>query len=239
MKQMYKDNIYVLIHSPLVGPLTWNLVAQQMRQRGLSVAVPTLVDKPTSKRPYWKQHTESVLGALAHLPESHSVILVGHSGAGPLLPAISQSIANPVNAYVFVDASIPREGASRLDLMKAEDPEWAKEFQNKLKTGGSYPTWDFDDLSEIIPDERLRRQMLAEIQPRGLTFFTEPILVFDGWPDAPCVYVHFSAPYQKAAAKARENGWPVYELEAGHFHMLVEEVTVTDIIEDAVGKVIN
>lgn len=233
---MNKDNVYVLIHSPLVGTLTWKLVAHRMRQRGLSVVVPILIDQPASKKPYWKQDTESVLQALTCIPESQSITLVGHSGAGPLLPAIRQTFVHPVSAYVFVDASVPRDGASRLDLMKAEDPEWAEQFQEELERGGHYPNWKFDDLSEVIPDETLRRQMFAEIHPRGLPFFTESIPVFSGWPDAPCVYIHFSAPYQRAAAKAREVAWPTYEIKAGHFHMLVDELTVTDMIVDAVNR---
>jgi hypothetical protein len=202
------------------------------------VAVPILTDQPASKQPYWKQHAESVPQALAHIPKSQSITLVGHSGAGPLLPVIHQTLANPISAYVFVDASIPQDGASRLDLMKAEDPDWAKEFQKKLEIGSRYPTWDFDDLSEIIPDEGLCRQMIAEIRPRGLSFFTESIPVFSGWPDAPCVYIRFSKPYQKPATKAQEDGWPTYELEAGHFHMLVDRVAVTDIIVEAIDKVV-
>lgn len=238
MRQMNRDNLYVLIHSPLVGALTWKLVAKQMKQRGIKVIVPILSDTPDSKEPFWKQHTESVRQALAHIPKSQSVTLVGHSGAGPLLPVIRQSLRNPVNAYVFVDASVPRDGASRLDLMKAEDPEWAEEFQGELELGSRYPTWDFDDMSEVIPDETLRRQMLAEIHPRALTFFTESIPVFSGWPDAPCIYIRFSALYQKAAARAQEDGWPIYELEAGHFHMLVDEAAVTDLIVEAVSKLV-
>ena len=235
---MNSDNVYVLIHSPLVGTLTWKLVAHQMQERNLNVVVPVLVDQPTSKQPYWKQHTQSVLRALAHIPKSHSITLVGHSGAGPLLPSIRQALANPVNAYVFVDASVPQEGAGRLDLMKAEDPDWAEQFQKELERGERYPNWNFEDLKEIIPDKTLRKQMMAEIQPRGLSFFTESIPVFSGWPDAPCVYIRFSEPYQKAATKAREAGWPLYELEAGHFHMLVDAVAVTDIIVEAVDKVV-
>jgi hypothetical protein len=176
------------------------------------------------------------LHVLAHIPEGQPVTLVGHSGAGPLLPAIRQSLANPVHAYVFVDASVPQDGASRLDLMEAEDPDWAEQFQQELENGSRYPTWNFDDLSEVIPDETLRRKMLAEMRPRALPFFTEPIPVFSGWPDAPCVYIRFSAPYQSVAARAKEYGWPVYELESGHFHMLVDEAAVTDLIVEAVNK---
>ena len=47
---------------------------------------------------------------------------------------------------------------------------------------------------------------------------------------------NFSVPYKKVTAKVKENGWPVYEREAGHFHMLVDELAVTDLIFEAVNK---
>jgi pimeloyl-ACP methyl ester carboxylesterase len=233
---MNPDMLYVLIHSPLVGPLTWSLVAKEMRQRGLDVIVPALEDSSDSKEPFWKQHADSVAQALAHIPTETSLTLVAHSGAGPLLPAIRQSLANPVHAYVFVDAGIPRDWASRLDLMKSEDPEWAVQFQEELARGDPFPTWSFDDLREVIPDEGLRQQMVVEIRPRGLSFFIESIPVFDGWPDAPCVYIQFGAPYEQPAIQARQAGWQVHQLEAGHFHMLVDPKTVADLIIDSVTK---
>ncbi|HJR79337.1 MAG TPA: alpha/beta fold hydrolase [Anaerolineales bacterium] len=228
--------MFVLIHSPLVGPLTWSPVADEMRQRSLDVLVPNLEDAPDSQESFWKQHAESVSRALAHIPHETSLTLVAHSGAGPLLPAIRQSTAHPVRAYVFVDAGIPRDGASRLDLMKSEDPEWADGFQQELARGERFPTWSFDDLQEVIPDGSLRRQMVAELRPRALDFFIESIPVFDGWPDAPCIYIQFSTPYENPAAQARQASWQVHELEAGHFHMLVDAKTVTDLITDAVTK---
>ena len=229
-----KHNLFVLIHSPLVGTLTWRLVADEMQQRGLNVLVPVLEDSRDSKEPFWQQHAESVSQALGQIPHETSLTLVAHSGAGPLLPAIRQSLVNPVNAYVFVDAGIPRNNASRLDLMKSEDAEWANDFQKELERGERFPTWSFDDLQEVIPAATLREQMVAELRPRGLDFFTEPIPVFAGWPDAPCIYIQFSAPYDQPAVYARQVGWPVYQLEAGHFHMLVEPAAVTDSIVNAV-----
>jgi hypothetical protein len=231
---MNKNNTYILIHSPLVGPLTWRLVVEQIRQRGVDVLIPHLQDSPDLKEPFWKQHAESVA---AQIPPNNSVTLVAHSGAGPLLPALRASLVNPVRAYVFVDAGIPRNGATRLDLMKFEDPEWATQFQAELERGERFPNWSFDDLQTVLPDEALRRQMVAEIRPRGLDFFTESIPVFDGWPDAPCIYIKFSAPYENPASEAREAGWQTYELAAGHFHMLVDPAAVTNLIVRSVQEV--
>jgi alpha/beta hydrolase family protein len=232
---MNKNNVYVLIHSPLVGPLTWKLVADEMHQRHLDAIIPTLEDSTDSKEPFWKQHADSVRRSLKHIPLDTPLSLVAHSGAGPLLPVIRRSIPNPVHAYVFVDAGLPGEEATRLDLMQLEESDWAKEFQIYLEAGGRFPNWSSDDLQEIISDESLREQMVAEIQPRALDFFTEPIPVFKAWPDAPCVYILFSEPYQRAAVQARQLGWPTYKLEAGHFHMLVDPKTVTDLIVNSVN----
>ena len=231
-----EKNVYVLIHSPLVGPLTWSLVADVLRGRGLNVLVPTLKDSPDSDKTFWKQHAESVSKTLTQIPNDIPLILVAHSGAGPLLPAIRESLPNPVRAYVFVDAGIPRDEATRLDLMKSEDPAWAQGFQVELERGERFPTWSSDDLREVIPDDSLRRQMVAELRPRGLDFFTERIPVFDGWPDAPCVYIQFSATYEQPAAQAKQAGWQTYELKACHFHMLVDPETVADLMIEALNK---
>lgn len=230
------NHLFILIHSPLVGPLTWTSVAEQMRQRGLSVIVPILRESENSKEPYWKQHAESVSQTLTQIPKDTFVTLVAHSGAGPLLPAVRQFIANPIKAYVFVDAGIPRNGASRLNLMKSEDPEWAEQFEEALRRGERFPTWSSDDLCEIIPDENLREKLAAEVRPRALDFFTEPIPTFKGWPDAPCVYIQFSAAYEKPAEQAWQSGWQTYTLEAGHFHTLVDAPAVTNMIVEAVRK---
>lgn len=228
--------MYVLIHSPLVGGLTWRPVADQMRRRDLVVFTPTLSDSPDANEPYWKQHAESVARALADIRKDALLTFVAHSGAGPLLPVMRQAIRNPAQAYVFVDAGIPRHRATRLDLMKSEDADWAKEFQTYLEGGGRFPTWSMEDLQEVIPHHELRRQTVAELQPRGLDFFSEPIPVFDGWPDAPCIYIQFSEAYDWDAAQARLVGWPIYKIQGGHFHMLVDPQAVSNLIVDAVDK---
>ena len=228
-------SLWVLIHSPLVGPATWRLVAEELRRRGEEVLVPTLSDDEAAA-PYWQQHADSVARALEATPAERPLILVGHSGAGPLLPAIRQRSTRPVAAYLFVDAGIPQDGASRLDLFAWESREWAEEFRQALAEGARFPTWTEEQLRGIIPDAELRRELVAELRPRAFPFFEEPIPLFQGWPDAPCAYLQFSSTYALYADYARQQGWPIRELEAGHFHMLVEPETVTDILVELVGE---
>jgi predicted alpha/beta hydrolase family esterase len=109
------DSLVVLVHSPVVGPFTWSMVAEQLRQRKVDVLVPKLADRDDNDLPYWDQHTAAVKQALADVPPGRPVVLVGHSGAGPLLPAIHRAIAQPVAACLFVDASLPHPGQSRFD----------------------------------------------------------------------------------------------------------------------------
>ncbi len=217
-----------LIHSPLVGPVTWEPVAAELRRRGFQVIVPVFSDHPGARLPYWKQHAQSAARAIQQEAGGSPVILVGHSGAGPILPAIRQAIGSPVAAYLFVDAGLPKAGATRLQLMEMESPEWAAEFRQFIEAGGRFPSWSEKDLAEIVPDSRLRVALLAQLRPRGMDFFTEPIPVFSQWPDAACAYLHFSPPYDQAAAQAQQLGWSVQKLEAGHFHMLVDPSAVVD-----------
>lgn len=234
---MHKNLTYVLIHSPLVGPLTWQLIHDEMEKRRIASIVPILSDHSNSTLAYWQQHAEAAASSLPPIPRDHSIILVAHSGAGPLLPIIRRSIIHSVAGYVFVDAGIPRDGKSRMDLMRSEDPEWAEQFHQTLLQGGRFPDWNEGDLQEVIPNDILRQKMAAQINPRPLSFFTEPIPVFDGWPDAPCAYIKFSTSYDWDFEQAKQAGWHVHELDAGHFHMLVDPSQVTSEIVNAVQEI--
>jgi hypothetical protein len=220
--------IFVLVHSPLVGPLTWSLVAEELRRRGHEALVPALADREGAGVPYWDQHARSVAEALRSLPERQPVVLAGHSGAGPLLPATRAAAGRPVAGYLFVDAGIPEDGLSRLDLLERELPEAAAQWREVLEAGERIPVWQEDDLREVIPDARLRGGMIAELCPRPLGFYTELLPVFDGWPDAPCGFLRFAPGYAVPAQQARECGWAYREIAAGHFHMLVDPAGVAD-----------
>ncbi len=226
------DALVVLVPSPLVGPLTWTPVAEELGRLGVDVLVPVLLDREEDERPFWRQHAEAVAQELRFVPEGRPLVLIAHSGAGPLLPAIAHAAGKPIAAYLFVDAGLPEAGQSRLDLMMAEDPEFARQLREHLADGGRFPTWSEEDLRESIPDARLRRDVVAEVRPRSQAFFAEPIPVFAGWPDAPCGYLRLSPAYTVPARQAMAAGWVYRAIAAGHFHVVVDPAGVAQTLVD-------
>ena len=215
--------VFVLIHSPLVGPATWEVVANEMRHRGIIAVVPTLRTVERISVPFWKQHAESVKRALKNIPANRELVLVAHSGAGMLLPVIRQITGRRVAAYLFVDAMIPENMKSRLDLFGS--PEAATRFRQSAKNG-YLPVWTDEDLREEIPDEILRRRFVNELRPLPLAVYEEPIPVFSGWPDAPCGYLQFTPTYEFGKRRAETSAWIYSRMNGGHFHMLVDPKAV-------------
>jgi hypothetical protein len=222
---------FALLHSPLVGPSTWAPVAQELRRRGHVSAAPALGESAEAA-PYWQRHAGAFANSLGDLSLDADLVLVAHSGAGPLLPAVRAELPRPIGGYLFVDAGLPRHRASRLDLLHEELPAAAAQLRDLLAAGGRYPTWEDADLREEIPDPEVRRRVLAEQCPRGLDFWTEAIEVPRRWPDAPCAYLRLTAGYGVPAAEARRRGWPVRGLTVGHFHMLVDPPAIADALLD-------
>jgi len=220
------DALLVLVHSPLVGPFTWSLVAQQLQAIGFDALVPALTDSGETPPPYWQQHARSVQRALASIPKARPVVFVGHSGAGSLLPVIAQAAHHPVNGYIFVDAGLPHPGKTRLEEMQTSVPAFAQELRKSLASGERFPHWSDEDLSEDLPDDLIRQQLLAGVQPRPLGFFEEVMPDVAGWPDAPSGYLLFTPGYRRFLEQAQRTGWPSRTFHAGHFHLLVDPLAV-------------
>ncbi|MGI8698852.1 MAG: hypothetical protein ACR2J0_06895, partial [Mycobacteriales bacterium] len=77
----------VFLHSPLVGPTSWGRLPDVLRSGGHPVAVPSVTgdDSP----PYAHRYVAAATGQLAGTELVPPLVLVGHSGAGPLLPQVA------------------------------------------------------------------------------------------------------------------------------------------------------
>jgi hypothetical protein len=219
-----KPERLVLLHSPLVGVESWGVLPAALERGG--VAAVALAIEGDERAPFAQRYVSgAVAGVLEAAPAGGSVVLVGHSGAGPLLGAVGNGLragGRAAGGYLFCDAGLPRAGASRLDLLAEEDQELAAGFRAELEGGGRFPAWSDAELAPLVPDAEARAALVGSLRPRGLEFFTEPLPADPGWPDAPCGFLRLSAAYDHWAEAAAAAGWPVARLDAGHFHPLAD-----------------
>jgi hypothetical protein len=213
----------VLVHSPLVGCATWELVAADLSGRGYDVSVPDLTGTVAAGPPYCPRQAE----VIAFSAESRPAILIGHSGAGPLL-ATAGALTGQARGYVFVDAGLPIPGRSWMDTVP---PELAAQVKEMADAEGWLPPWSQwwgdEVLAELLPDPRMRQAFAAGCPRLPLAMFREVHPAAPRWPDAPGAYLQLSEAYDDEAAKARKLGWPVAQQPSHHLAPLTEPERVT------------
>lgn len=209
---------WLLVHSPATGPLVWQGVAQALRARGITAYVPDL--RPTlTTEPGWAQRQVDIAVSTV---DGGPYVVVGHSAAGALIPAIGKRLGD-VAAYLFVDAAMPRPGRS----FAADLPELAQFVRDQSADGvwtRPWSQWWGDELDEAIADPELRAAFVADCMPLPLAMFEEPGP--DGVPDdAPCGYLRFSPAYDLEEPRAL--GWTVVDRPGDHLDMMVDPAGVT------------
>lgn len=226
-------NLYVLLHSPLTGPVAWGRLPTLLREHGYDVIVIKVQDD--DEAPFADRYVRLAAGQISVAESAPPTVFVAHSGAGPLLPAMTSTLPRPCRpgGYVFLDAGIPKMGQpSRLDLLSEEDGNFAAEFRASLDAGARFPTWTVDELAHVIPNRDDRMDLIQSLRPRGRDFFTEPLPAFDLWPDGPCGYLRTSAAYDYWTSMAEQRGWPVVHRDLGHFPALANpEATLDALLE--------
>jgi len=228
--------LFVLVHSPSVGPGTWAPVAGRLTAAGCAAAVPSLLAVGEGGPPYWPRVTAAVGARLAGTDAGKPLVLVAHSNAGVFIPVIRRSLAQPVTCSIFVDASLPAG--------HGPTPTAGEEFLPFLRglagPDGLLPRWtdwwDEADVAPLFPDPATREALTGE-QPRlPLAYYQEQVPVPDGWQDHRCAYLLFGPPYDAQAREARERGWAVRSIPGEHLHQVVDPGGVARCLLELAGE---
>ena len=196
----------VLLHSPLVGPATWQPVASLLAAAGHHV----------------------VVADPRRIEVEGPVVLVPHSNAGLYVPMLAERL--DLVATVYVDAALAEEGA---DTALAP-PALVDHLRTLMDPDGMLPPWSrwwaAEDLVGLFPDDATRAAVERE-QPRlPLAYFTRRLPVPAGWSDRPSAYLAFGDTYADEIIRARTLGWPVEVMAGRHLHQLHEPAAVADAI---------
>ncbi|MFZ0214838.1 MAG: alpha/beta hydrolase [Candidatus Dormiibacterota bacterium] len=212
---------FILVHSPLVGPSTWRWVAEALAGRGHRVTVPVVRSVITPLD--WEGFASAMA---AQIDAEGPAILVGHSGAGPILPQIRARARRPPEALLFVDAGVPPE-AGDAELVP---PDLLVELR-AMTVDGLLPKWSSwfgpGVMEELVPDPGQRAAVGDDLPQLPLSYFETRVPVPSGWTNAACGYVRLSEAYAAAAAEAASRGWPLVELPGAHLDIVARAEPVT------------
>jgi hypothetical protein len=207
----------VLVHSPLLGPISLQTTGAELDRLGHRVNAPDL-------RPVWSEPGPWIprLVELTALPGEvdfgeGSVFLLAHGEAGPLLPTIADRISEfgrDVQALLFVDAAMPYPGRSWNQTAPAA---LVKQVHGLSSHGVVRPwhEWLLPEVwEEILPDPAQRGAFEAEVPQLPLAYFAEHMPA-DEWA-GPGGYLLLSDGQREDAQAAAALGWPVEAAEADH-----------------------
>jgi len=221
----------LFVHSPVVGPATWLATADVLRGKGFRCLIPDLTSVTASGPPYYSKLATAATAAV----DDDSLVLIGHSAAGPLLPVIADAVSSRTVAAVFADAHLPHPGRSWFDMA----PVPLREQLLDMADAGRLPPWNewfhANAIEELVPDANVRRQFLAEVPRLPLAYFLERAPVTRNWNTLRCAYLRFSAVYDDTADEAQRLGWWVARRDWDHLRMLSAPESVADLIASAVS----
>jgi pimeloyl-ACP methyl ester carboxylesterase len=222
-----QPSTFVLVHGAWQSNGTWDLLAPLLEKHGHRVIRPVLSGLGTDQSRLspditLQQHVEDVSVEL--LRSSERVILVGHSYAGMIISGVVESNPAQVRRLVFLDAFIPEDGQSVLDLLPAEIGTYFHDVARDQGDSWRLPGGEGQlDLWGLKPGEA-RDFVRARLCDFSLRCFEEPLrLPANRKAGIPATFVASVAEEYPArpffvpfAEKARASGWEVAELNTGH-----------------------
>jgi pimeloyl-ACP methyl ester carboxylesterase len=172
---------------------------------------------------------------------SGPVILVGHSYGGAVIGAAAAAVPT-VTGLVYVNAFVPAEGESLLDLLSSTGPVDPAQLFDMAPYPGA-PEGDVDLYIQRGPfepafatglSEELQAEFYAKQRPITFSAVGTPAAANQGWEKLPSWYVagtiDGSIPLALQLRMADRAGSAVTQLEAGHLSMVSHPREVADVI---------
>jgi len=218
---------FVLVHGAWQSTGTWDLLAPLLEKHGHRVIAPVLSGLGTDQSRLspditLRKHVEDVSLELSKVPGP--VILVAHSYAGMIISGVAETNRAQIQRLVFLDAFIPENGQSALDLLPPEIGAYFRNVAREHGDGWRLPGGEGQlDLWGLKPGEA-RDFVRTRLCDFTLRCFEEPLcLPANRKADIPATFVSCVAEgypaksfFEPFARKVRALGSAVVEIDTGH-----------------------
>ncbi|MFE1322131.1 alpha/beta hydrolase [Kitasatospora phosalacinea] len=224
-----RTHTYVLVHGAWHSGRVWDRVAPLLARAGHRVLAPSLTGHGERAHLLGPEvgldtHVADVVGLL-RAEDLTGVVLVGHSYAGMVVAAAAEQVPERIAALVHLDAMVPADGESVLDVLPATrhlldlaartDTPWRiPPLPERLAPAGLFGVTDPADaawLRTLLSDESARcfQQPVRLGNPAAAALPRTYVHCVDGLPDG---VVRRPVP----AARPGDGPSRVRELRSGH-----------------------
>jgi len=226
---------FVLVHGAWHGGWCWCRVADRLRARGDIVFTPTLTglgERAHLLHPNidLSLHVADVLG-LIKCERLNNIVLVGHSYGGFVISGVAEAVANKISSIVFLDAFIPDNGESLLDVVQ---PAVQDVIQDVLDRGDT--TVPVRDAAAFKVNEKDRPWVDSLATPQPIGTMTEKITL-TGARERVATKAYIRAAgypnvsFDKACARTKaDRSWRTYEVPCGHDVMIDKPDRLAEIL---------
>jgi pimeloyl-ACP methyl ester carboxylesterase len=226
---------FVLVHGAWHGGWCWCRVADRLRASGHIVFTPTLTG--LGERAHLLHpdidlslHVADVLG-LIKCERLNNIVLVGHSYGGFVISGVAEAVANKISSIVFLDAFIPDNGESVLDVVQ---PAVQDVVQDVLDRGDT--TVPVRDAAAFKVNEKDRAWVDSLATPQPIGTMTEKITL-TGARERVATKAYIRAAgypnvsFDKACARTKaDRSWRTYEVPCGHDVMIDKPDRLAEIL---------
>jgi pimeloyl-ACP methyl ester carboxylesterase len=211
---------FVVAHGAWSAGWAWKKMRPRLRERGHEIWTPTytgLGERAHLASPdiTLDTHIDDVCGLLV-MEDLREVILIGHSYGGMVATGVADREAARIARLVYLDAFVPRDGQSVLDL---QPPEIRARMVSAVIDGDGWrmppnpppPDTPEEDLAWMAP-RRMGQPAKTGQQPIRLTGAVERL---------PRTYIYCKQPrpgdvFRPFAERAQAEGWQCLEIDASH-----------------------
>lgn len=217
---------WLFIPSPLLGPASWESVAETMIELNQAAVIADPEMTTTADLDHITPWINDIL-ATEPPPEDLPTVVVAHSAACPRAPLATDHLMGkgwPVEAMILVDGRFPDGRA-----FTGSGDHYAAMLDGMVRPDDYLPPWPrwWGSLVEgLVVDPVARDLVFNEALPVPRSWFDQPCPV----PDLPRHvgkgFLSFGPGYADAYEEAREAGWLVRRLDGDHLHQVVAPVPV-------------
>ncbi len=162
---------FVLVHGGWHGGWCYSRVSRILRERGHDVFTPTLTGVGERRHlantgVTLSTHVQDVVNVI-EFEGLDQIVLLGHSYGGMVITAVASDIGSTINSLFYLDAFLPEDGQSVMDLIDAD----MRDGMFRSVQDGMVPSLP----AEVLVNEADRPMVDRLCTPHPVLTYCEPI----------------------------------------------------------------